>query len=502
MPRLPLTRRLRAPFAPRWRVRNWVLAGLPVSMALSGWSAWATLTDEPGSAAPYAEQLAALIEEHQPGEPGDPDGWPLVVRAVERYQQIEDEVLEWAEGEIEAGRLGSDFPRTEDPRAEATLWWGLERHHEGDWYPSPSSHALALKRAVLEEAYARLRADDDLSRLLADIASAPRFVPPVTPSQASFDQVDRDTAYGARDLGQYLHVHAIRSMVAADHASAVESLDRCLALARAIESILLFDVAMSAESLRSQCSQFVLDTDFDQRTNRAVSEALARQARATPISAMVDATCLNAHAEIANRYTGAGLLSLEGAKPFWGLELFGDADESLPLLAVQTPFLPRASHAREHANEVFNAISAFVRDPTPESLVDAMELPIPTRVQDLTVYARVFLRRVHVRAQHDIARLVLAIEAHRLRYSNLPETLDQLVPEFLAALPRDPYNPNETFRYTVLDAPDDFGRSYWLHNRAGINGRYEHREWVENYTQLNAMNMTADFDERYRELAR
>jgi hypothetical protein len=48
-------------------------------------------------------------------------------------------------------------------------------------------------------------------------------------------------------------------------------------------------------------------------------------------------------------------------------------------------------------------------------------------------------RRKHV-AQLEMAKTLLALERHRLARASLPETLDQLVPDYLVAVPTDPFD--------------------------------------------------------------
>jgi hypothetical protein len=53
-------------------------------------------------------------------------------------------------------------------------------------------------------------------------------------------------------------------------------------------------------------------------------------------------------------------------------------------------------------------------------------------------------------AQLRCAETALAIERYRLKYDALPESLEQLVPEFMEEVPRDPFD-NEVLRYIKHD---------------------------------------------------
>ena len=63
------------------------------------------------------------------------------------------------------------------------------------------------------------------------------------------------------------------------------------------------------------------------------------------------------------------------------------------------------------------------------------------------------------------SRTMVAIERFSLREGLYPATLDQLVPDFLSALPVDPFARDGRFIYRTLDpAADEFGRSYTLYS--------------------------------------
>jgi hypothetical protein len=53
-------------------------------------------------------------------------------------------------------------------------------------------------------------------------------------------------------------------------------------------------------------------------------------------------------------------------------------------------------------------------------------------------------------AQFEVAKTLLAVERYRLAHAKLPETLDQLVPDYLAAVPADPFD-GAPLRYRRLN---------------------------------------------------
>jgi hypothetical protein len=89
-------------------------------------------------------------------------------------------------------------------------------------------------------------------------------------------------------------------------------------------------------------------------------------------------------------------------------------------------------------------------------LVDARSLPTMMRYD---------LKYV---AQLEVAKVLLAVERYRLAHASLPETLERLVPDYLAAVPADPFD-GAPLRYQRLtrgfvvysvgeDGKDDGGR--------------------------------------------
>lgn len=63
----------------------------------------------------------------------------------------------------------------------------------------------------------------------------------------------------------------------------------------------------------------------------------------------------------------------------------------------------------------------------------------------------------------NATRIMIALERHQRSKSAYPATLDELVPEFLAELPKDSLS-GVAWGYKVLPAPDEHGRRYLLYS--------------------------------------
>jgi hypothetical protein len=70
----------------------------------------------------------------------------------------------------------------------------------------------------------------------------------------------------------------------------------------------------------------------------------------------------------------------------------------------------------------------------------------------------------HTLADRRGLPVLLAIEDFRLRRGQLPDSLQQLVPEFIPSIPADPWVENGTLLYKRTDpAADEHRRSYILY---------------------------------------
>lgn len=108
----------------------------------------------------------------------------------------------------------------------------------------------------------------------------------------------------------------------------------------------------------------------------------------------------------------------------------------------------------------FAEIDAQARKPSFLHVVGAMMVPPLARVVQLDVR-----RQAHL----DLARTALAIERYRLAAGDVPEELEQLVPDYLDAVPIDPFDgqpvryrrtePGYVLYSIMEDGQDNGGRS-------------------------------------------
>ncbi|MCX8065745.1 MAG: hypothetical protein N3G21_11340, partial [Candidatus Hydrogenedentes bacterium] len=92
----------------------------------------------------------------------------------------------------------------------------------------------------------------------------------------------------------------------------------------------------------------------------------------------------------------------------------------------------------------------------------------------------------------NLRKLTLAIEKYRIRFGKLPDTLDELVPEFLDTLPCDPWNEGLDFTYRKLEPLGfvvySFGRDF------RDDGGFSHSQLHESSRIVSDKKYTYDFN--------
>jgi hypothetical protein len=61
-------------------------------------------------------------------------------------------------------------------------------------------------------------------------------------------------------------------------------------------------------------------------------------------------------------------------------------------------------------------------------------------------------------------RILLALEAFEAQRGRLPDSLDQLVPEFIRELPPDEWSTDDKWVYRVATSPREDGRTFLLYS--------------------------------------
>ena len=145
-----------------------------------------------------------------------------------------------------------------------------------------------------------------------------------------------------------------------------------------------------------------------------------------------------------------------------------DPEEALPQLGAQFVFNTQMKGFRQLAAANREALTRAAELPCPEFVAWTAERPELARRSaqmgpfgPVGLAGRTALWRSHAECRYVGAELAIAVELFHRDRQSYPDTLEALVPQYLAALPPDPFT-GKSFIYRV-----DAG-TYWLYS-AGVN---------------------------------
>ncbi|MHC5115136.1 MAG: hypothetical protein ACYTGP_12000 [Planctomycetota bacterium] len=449
-----------------------VLSPLVISMAIPIAMAVSTMLATPNVAVDYHREMRARQEALLGIDPAEADAaWArfvgLLDRAATHTRTVSDA---W-----ERRARGADFVKR-DPYDNGMLDWGFVR--QGRTIPA------GIERE--REAMAAIEADgvfDDVAALVggpiglrpvpADIESA-AFIP------------DLPELGQARGLGKALAARMRLAAADGDEELLAASFAQMLVLSETTgHQRTLIDalVGMAISALATLELRQVLDeTDVSEEACRRL-EAIIRDYRRPPLSTSLEGERALFHDMVQRVFSDDG--NGDGHLiPRFADALDADVGAGQFLPALRSRFLmgTRREHVELYDETIDEAI-AFTRLPIDER---AAAGPPAFRAGDPNEERRLHLVWIMLPAigktitqeqstvmYHRATLIMLAIERFRIRHGRPPATLDELVPEFLAAVPVDPVH-GGTFGYRLLtDDPD--GRAFELYS-FGQDGRDDWNE--------------------------
>ncbi len=439
----------------------------------------------PGSNPGAADQLAALIERFQPegSTPAGANAFDALLAATTTAQDLhaehEQRLIDTASDRFGRQSIlyaGLDPAAAPDPAgAPAEVLQLVPQMTEQD---ARALQALHRQAAI---AYLDELETTNVFDLLDRAASTPRAAPVIRLNGPMIFRALPDLR-AARGLARSLRGQFLRSAQAGDMTAAVRAHRHIRALARVHShdpSLLSRLVAIAISSLAdNMVSDAARDGLLDESALAAILDDERRQPLA-PWELAIESERLQILDIIARAHSDDGHGSgyalpteLGGLTGLAGVGGGGGGASAPSIRNVPGLFLARKAETVDVINTMFDA------------WLDAAAQPPHARPAGPTAVPELESRRFQLvttilpalgasqRSQDRYlctssgTRLLLAIELHRARAGQPPDSLDALVPDILPALPEDPFAPGGRFVYRRLDTPDKHGRAYLLYSVA------------------------------------
>ncbi len=429
-------------------------------------------TAEPGVAVDYHALAEELVASYQPAE-GE-NGWGLLVEAINRMKQMEERRDDWKD---DPGYYSNGYSLLINPDAD----WADEEHE------SSREEMMTAGR----EGIAKLR-EAGVWDLLDQLARSPRVVRPMDQGGVLLDFLLPELGR-TRTLAQALAARMRVSHDAGDDADVAAAFVQGCALARAImHQYTLIDqlVGIAISSLlNEQLRQLLLDRPMNEQSLANIADALEQMTTLPPELPyqgerlfMLD-TIQWTHTDD-GRGNGRLILSklgtLQGAT---GQTPTGQS--SLANLASLA--FPSKKQTTTQAERFYASAINAAKTPRNERVLSEYDAgtwinQLPRRQILLRMLVPAFSSALAARDQFDAllagTRTMVAIERFKLREGTYPQSLNQLVPDFLPSLPVDPYATDGRFIYRPLDpTADEFSRAYILYSvaadQADDNGTHD-----------------------------
>ena len=426
----------------------------PLIAFFVGREVYLALTATPGSAVDYHALAEELVASHQPTE-GE-NGWDLLLQAIDRMQAFEEQ------------NEGSDY-------------YGngyLHLLRPADWNEQEYGVSREELTAAGMAGLAGLR-EAGVWDLLDQLAGSPRVVRPLPRVGILLDVLLPELGQ-TRSLARALLARMRVSHDAGDDADVAAAFVQGCGLARALmHQFTLIDQLVGIAIfmlIDGELRYALVERPLDEQSLAMIADALD-QMSSLPPELPFQGERLFMLDTIQWMYTddghGNGRLNLSQTA---GIQrtVNGERARSSSWVNLGSIAFPSKKQTTRLAEEFYSAVIKAAR--TPRNERDALKFDPDTWLDQLSkrhilihIMVPAVGKAIETRDLFDTllagTRTMVAIERFNLRDGLYPATLDQLVPDFLTALPVDPFARDGRFIYRTLDpAADEFGRSYTLYS--------------------------------------
>ncbi len=434
---------------PWYRPRTFALAFLAAVLALGGYALWFAYTARPGTAIDYAAKMNELARARQPGDPDAPNRW-------DEYKALLKECNEIVKG-FEADRFW-----------EIRKDFGFQYYWDADDL-TPEEHAVA--RADVLDCLTLVR-ESGLFEQIGDLAARGRVFREFDSNELLLFSSMEDLGW-SRALSRALRCEFHAAIDQNDNDRAVESVRIATDIAAvSLRGVTLVQClvgaaqqAMILEGIRAE----VLDGRIGRDAAIATLAVLNDLPPVTMEWALGGERCFM-HQMIQRTHTDDGRGNgTYLPREFTMLDLTGagtPAASPHPIVNALGLVYPDKKTTMAKADDYYDSLTRRARmtpparraaGPDPEQFLESrlgwgdillkMLLPAISRAISHADQANLDL---------GATRILLALAIHHADHGAYPDTLDELAPDILAELPKDPFAPDGRFRYlTRTPTPDD-----------------------------------------------
>lgn len=444
-------------------MKRWILISAGVALIV----VVGALTLLPSSArtelAAFSEKYTELVESYQRGEDGSlgENRWDLVERLIAMVDAVRE--------------AEQDVP-VEDRADLDMISWGMDGTAEA------RQRALA---AILEYE------QRGLPELLDEIAGSERFLRPAQDAFAINWLLPELTPMRVATRVSAARMHL--ALEAGDSGEAARAFEHMLALGRAATDtpFLINSLVGAAIAVRAldQLSTAIIEGALEPADLRLFRDGLERQLPLRPFVMALEGEALAQRDIVRMVYDHPERSPAQVVLELWAGQ--GERSRAAAWLEVRGRWggLATREQAIESMREVNARMVAAARR-APHEMVEAMQEVggdvttlsprqslAPLTMPSLERAAHQYLAQ---EAMVDGVRLMLALEEYRAARGGYPEALNELEPEYVESLPRDPFT-GEMFIYRLLAPGEDVhGRPYLLYstglNRTDDGGRMEEQQ--------------------------
>ena len=390
----------------------------------------------------------------------EPNGWDLVVKVHEEMKASDGQLA--AEFTVKANRID---PNGFGMWVDIDLWSAIparvpDAGNADDGVDTRRERRWNLSIELAREAVRRYQKAGLFDRL-DQLAAIRRYEP----------GLERAGAVGLRDDLTPLRVllNACRArlhaaLAAGDQREAVGSVTTMMSLhRRGLSGFHLLDISYGVGSILN--------------FNSAVGPFLAKADEATLAELSIVCSMSDLSGRLASAARGEEVLQnqtladvyCDASNTRWGV-LSLHLNNGVPLTIGNWLDSPRLGRLQGNIDENAATLRRFVQlsSAFPRDRPPLTDLSRPPSVWDDFVIGDHFIARWLVRTDSlqlhwRALETRIAIERYKRRHGSYPGTLDLLVPEFLAAVPQEPWGPGP-LHYRALPAPDEYGRGYVLYS--------------------------------------